>query len=403
MECSPHHACSRAVSLGGWYSSCAIIYDANDERGQLKCWGLGGAQLGLGDNDDRGDQVSDMGTSLPTVNVGSDRFVVAVSTGFFHTCAVLDNNKVKCWGMNMDYQLGYGDQITRGLTSGTMGDALPFVELGTDYAAVDVCVSGKTDEWGYSCALSDAGIVKCWGSGHVVSETIDSNFQVLGVSPLDMGDNLPRINLGTSRYATQISCSRNDVCVILDNADIKCWGRSGGKLGHSESTMGDNLIAVDMTNVLGVGDTTPVYVDGGPDHFCVLLLGGAIACWGDNSEGQTGDTSSVTPIPKVVSIGTGRTAKQVATGKRHTCALLDDDSVKCWGFNWFAQLGLGDYDNHNALTNQMGDNLATVSLSSTLTTLAIYAGDSHSCALLSDHKLRCWGGNSHGVLGIGED
>ncbi|KAJ1467425.1 regulator of chromosome condensation 1/beta-lactamase-inhibitor protein II, partial [Baffinella frigidus] len=341
-------ACARVVSAGTAYYSCAVVYDNVDERGQLKCWGTGGPQLGLGDTDTRGDQLSDMGAALPAVDVGVGRFVVTVSNAATHTCAVLDNRRVKCWGDNSDWQLGYGDKYTRGHSSATMGEALPFVDIGTDYEAVDVCAAGVSPNWSYSCALSTAGSVKCWGSGHVISaDTEIGSSWHLGTTPAEMGDNLPAINLGTSRYVTQLTCAKYDVCVILDNNQIKCWGQTSNFGGHQVAVMGDNL--------------------------------------------------------QIVSLGTGRTATQITCGGLHSCALLDNGDVKCWGRNNLGQLGLGDTADRGSVEANMGDNLPTVSLSSTLTTLAVYAGHEHTCALLSDHQLRCWGTNNEAVLGIGED
>lgn len=405
MQCLPHMACARVVSAGTAYYSCAVVYDNVDERGQLKCWGTGGPQLGLGDTDTRGDQLSDMGAALPAVDVGVGRFVVTVSNAATHTCAVLDNRRVKCWGDNSDWQLGYGDKYTRGHSSATMGEALPFVDIGTDYEAVDVCAAGVSPNWSYSCALSTAGSVKCWGSGHVISaDTEIGSSWHLGTTPAEMGDNLPAINLGTSRYVTQLTCAKYDVCVILDNNQIKCWGQTSNFGGHQVAVMGDNLVALDMSTVQ-TGDIKIVSIDSGDAHHCVLLSSGAVACWGANDYRQTGHPLFTThPVPQqIVSLGTGRTATQITCGGLHSCALLDNGDVKCWGRNNLGQLGLGDTADRGSVEANMGDNLPTVSLSSTLTTLAVYAGHEHTCALLSDHQLRCWGTNNEAVLGIGED
>jgi alpha-tubulin suppressor-like RCC1 family protein len=64
----------------------------------------------------------------------------------------------------------------------------------------------------------------------------------------------------------------------------------------------------------------------------------------------------------VVDLGTGRTAKMISAGGEHTCALLDDDSVKCWGRNQYGQLGLGDTSNRGDGPGEMGDNLPVVDL-----------------------------------------
>ncbi|KAJ1467815.1 regulator of chromosome condensation 1/beta-lactamase-inhibitor protein II, partial [Baffinella frigidus] len=313
-----------------------------------KCWGLNsGGQLGLGDTTDRGDTVSNMGTALSFVDIGVDNTIISTATSKFHTCAVFGNNKVKCWGENSCYELGYGDTTKRGNTAGTMGDTLP-------------------------------------------------------------------INFGTSRYATKLTCGMDSACVILDNGDIKCWGSNRLKgLGHDDLVyhqgynpdhMGDNLNVVPISGLDGVGDTTPVSVHSGAGHHCALLRDGAVVCWGSNGVGQLGIGSTVpegVSQRSLVDLGTDRTAKQLTCGYDHTCVLLDDDNVKCWGGNIEGQLGVEDWDPRGVSENQMGDNPPFVSLSSTSKTLAVYGSMHRTCALLDDYTLRCWGGSSYGSMGIG--
>ncbi len=130
--------------------------------------------------------------------------------------------------------------------------------------------------------------------------------------------------------------------------------------------MGDHLPAVD----LGTGRTA-VAVSAGDAHTCALLDNATVKCWGFNGSGQLGLGDNVnrgdrtrgrtrwaTTCP-AVDLGTGRTAVAIATGANHTCALLDNDTVKCWGSNGSGQFGLGDTTNRGDATpgHQMGDNL----------------------------------------------
>src|SRR5690606_33135312 len=90
----------------------------------------------------------------------------------------------------------------------------------------------------------------------------------------------------------------------------------------------------------------------------------------------------------------------IAAGAYHACVLLDDASIKCWGHNGRGQLGLGDTSNRGANANQMGDNLDAVDLGTGRTAMAIVAGQYHTCALLDDASIKCWGYNENGQLGL---
>ena len=139
--------------------------------------------------------------------------------------------------------------------------------------------------------------------------------------------------------------------------------------------------------------------------------GGVIKCWGSNDYGQLGlgDTSIRGDGPgemgddlPAVDLGPGRTAKMIAGGSNHACAVLDDDSVKCWGRNDYGQLGLGHTSDRGDNINEMGDKLPAVDLGTGRTAKMISAGEAHTCALLDDDSLKCWGRNDYGQLGIGD-
>ena len=100
-----------------------------------------------------------------------------------------------------------------------------------------------------------------------------------------------------------------------------------------------------------------------------------------------------------VDLGTGRTATAVAAGENHTCAVLDNGTVKCWGLNSGGQLGLGDTDPRGDDPNEMGDKLPPVSLGTGRTATAVTAGGLQACARLDNNTTKCWGFNSQGQLG----
>src|SRR4029078_9251125 len=85
----------------------------------------------------------------------------------------------------------------------------------------------------------------------------------------------------------------------------------------------------------------------------------------------------------------------------HTCRVLDDGSLKCWGANGSSQVGLGDTTNRGSSAGQMGTALPKVSLGTSQIAIAVTTGSSYTCALLSTGSVKCWGANSAGQLGLG--
>ena len=84
-------------------------------------------------------------------------------------------------------------------------------------------------------------------------------------------------------------------------------------------------------------------------------------------------------------------ATAVTVGRYHVCALLADGNVKCWGYNDYGELGLGSTLRYGDLASQMGDALPVVDLGTGRKALQIAAGRYCTCAILDDHSLKCWG------------
>ena len=224
-----------------------------------------------------------------------------------------------------------------------------------------------------------------------------------------MGDNLTAVDLGTGRTAKAIAAGYQHTCVILDNESAKCWGFNfDGQLGQKDyvsrgdesNEMGDNLPAIDL-NSPGRNATS---ITAGAKHTCVMLDNASIKCWGYGYFGQLGrgeQKNELEPKPDPIDLGSGRNAKAIVTGNSHTCAMLDNSSIKCWGYNASGQLGLGDANNRGDGSNEMGQNLTVIALGSGKTARAISAGNSHTCAVLDNASLKCWGKNDSGQLGLG--
>ena len=392
-----------SVSAGSSHS-CAVLVG-----GLVKCWGENQyGQLGLGDTNDRGDGPGELGNSLPAVDLGSGRSATAVAAGGNHTCALLDDGSVKCWGLGGFGRLGLGDTANRGDGPGEMGDSLPAVGLGSGRSATAISVGSY-----HSCALLDNGSVKCWGANGYgrlgLGDTADR-----GDGPGEMGDALPAVGLGAGRSAVAVDVGVSHSCVVLDNATVKCWGRNNaGQLGLADTNnrgdgpgeMGDSLPAVVL------GGRTATAVSAGGDHTCVVLDTAGVKCWGENAAGELGlgdtnDRGDVsgemgTSLP-TVSLGAGRTALAVSAGFAGTCVRLDDGSVKCWGANAAGQLGLGDVNNRGDGAGEMGNSLPAVNLGAGRTVAVVGLGSDHGCARLDDGSVRCWGAGTSGKLGQGD-
>jgi len=392
------------VADGTWHS-CAIL-----ENGGVKCWGGNDfGQLGLGDTDARGDESGEMGDQLPLIDLGADRTATAIAAGDSHSCAILDDATVKCWGANDFGQLGLGDTDSRGTGANQMGDDLPAISLGTDRTATAIAAGDY-----HTCAILDDHKVKCWGANDFGQLGLgDTNYR--GWGPNEMGDDLPAVSLGTDRTATAIAAGQGHNCVILDNGQVKCWGANdSGQLGLGDTTyhgwgsneMGDDLPAVSLGT-----DRTATAIAVGVAHSCALLDDGSVKCWGANDSGQlglgdtdargTGANQMGDDLP-AVNLGTGRTAIAITAGGFHTCAILDDHELKCWGSNDSGQLGLGDTDARGTGAEQMGDDLPAVSLGTDGSAAVIVVGYFHSCAISEHGTLKCWGGNYTGQLGLGD-
>lgn len=142
-------------------------------------------------------------------------------------------------------------------------------------------------------------------------------------------------------------------------------------------------------------------------HICAVLDDYGLKCFGDNQFGQCGYGVATHPITNpstlgYVDLGTGRKAMALSCGGYHTCAILDDGTLKCWGQNWRGQLGLADArDAIGAAANEMGNNLPVVSRGSGVKPVAITSGLYHNCAVLNTTGVKCWGWNNLAQLGIG--
>ncbi len=386
-----------SISVGIEHS-CATL-----STGQGRCWGRNfEAQLGTGAAGS--DQLTPVGVSGLS---GS----IAVSSGGGHNCAVLTSGQVRCWGNNLDGQLGGGfststtaliavaglsgvTQVEGGAThtcavltsgqvrcwgsnrSGALGTSssgapvpLPVAVIGLSGASV------LTTGGAHSCAVVAAGQLRCWGensSGQLGDPSIGSATSTLVATTGLSG-------------ATQASAGGDHTCALVAGGQARCWGENGsGQLGNGAVTDASAPVAVP-----GLSGATRVAAGG--SHSCVLVAGGQARCWGANGAGQLGNAQvSFDPTVSPVAVNGLSGATQIVAGGSHTCALLAVAQVRCWGANFVGQVGSGI--SGGGLTSPVGvTGLSGVS--------QIAAGNDHTCALLGSGQVRCWGANFSGQLG----
>ncbi len=192
----------RSIAAGGDHS-CALL-----STGVVKCWGADNlGQLGYGDTTARGDGAGEMGDNLPAVDLGTGRTATAISSARNHTCALLDNTTVKCWGNGNFGQLGQGDTNDRGDQPNEMGDNLPAINLGTGRTAVAISAGNVQ-----TCALLDDRERQVLGQQRVWPARLRRHARPEATRRRD-GRQPPAVNLGTGRTAVAIAAAPStDVC-----------------------------------------------------------------------------------------------------------------------------------------------------------------------------------------------
>ncbi len=234
-----------AIAAGG-DQTCALT-----SGGGVLCWGYNGAgQLGDGTTTNR---------STPTAVIGLSSGVAAITSGYYHTCAVTTGGGVVCWGRNTDGQLGDGtttDQLTPTAVSGLAG-------------GVAAIAAGNQ----HTCALTTGGGVVCWGNNG--SGRLGDGTQTSRTTPTPAS--------GLSTGVTAITAGFFHTCAVTTNGGVVCWGDNlNGKLGD-----GTTWSRLTPTAVIGLSSGVAA-VAAGQEHTCALTIAGGVLCWGDDSFGQLG-------------------------------------------------------------------------------------------------------------------
>lgn len=353
------------VSAGDGHS-CAVT-----TNGAVHCWGANTVFGALGNG-------STAMSGVP-VAVRGISTAVEVRASLFHTCARLTDGSVRCWGRGTGGELGQ-DSFTNSPLPVTLlgfGPAGPAVQLGLGAE--------------HTCVLSQGKQPYCAGRndyGQASPAIIGSSARAWSV---------PILNVDEIAIGAYHSCARV-------GGTVSCWG------ANTDGQLGDGSL-VNSRNAPGPvpGITNAVALSAGRAHTCALLAPGnvlslsSVVCWGNNQYGQLGDGNSGgisrTPVAVAGLGASGVTPSSIAAGAGHTCAILINQTVQCWGINIHGSLGDGTFSGSASPKTVVG---LPVAASGINVATAITAGNEASCVIMTDGGLRCWGMNEFGQGGHGQ-
>jgi alpha-tubulin suppressor-like RCC1 family protein len=287
------------------------------------------------------------------------------------TCAVLNSGAVQCWGDNAFGQLGDGT-VTARPTAGA-----PVMNLmGAEFLALGGV---------HACARTTMGLVFCWGGG-AQGQLAQTATDMCGTTPC-----LKRANIASGVNGVAfVSAGETFSCVLRANQTIACFG------GNAFGSLGNGTTISSMTPVPVTGIGNAVGISSGYTFSCAATADRTVQCWGHNPFGQLGDgstTNRTTPVPAMGLNG----VVQVAAGMLHACARTMSGQIYCWG---------NALDGRLAIPGQLNCGgpipcILTPTPTPVTNAMGVTAGEGHTCALLANHDVVCWGRNDHGQLGDG--
>lgn len=350
VACSDGAATAAAIATG-YEHTCALT-----SAGAVLCWGNNtDGELGNG-------TTTASTTPLPVAGLSSG--VAAISAGWYHSCALTNAGAVWCWGQNNAGQLGNGS---------TSGAITPVLVTGLSSGVIAISAGEN-----HSCAVTSTGALQCWG---------DNTYGELG-NGTTTSATTPVAVPGLSSGVTAVSAGAIHTCALTSAGAVLCWGyNSDGELGNDSTK--ESTVPVPVAGLAsGV-----VVIAAGYYHSCAVTSAGAAICWGDNADGELGNsttTSSSIPVP-VTALSSGAIA--IAAGGYDSCAATVSGAALCWGQNHDGQLGIGTTGNGSSTP------VSVTGLSSGV--VAVAAAELHNCAVTSDGAVWCWGYNVEGELGDG--
>lgn len=389
------------IAGGSFAHTCAVL-----SSGALRCWGANdNGQLGVAVAESRQRcRVPDSTQTLPCEHTPRDvpglTDVTDVAVGNGGTCALKRDGSVWCWGLNDAGELGQGTNDTTPHPT-PVRVTLPAPARQIAYGAFHVCAALTNDT------------VHCWGG---------DEFGQAGVAPAssearcDPGDGIttrcqrtPRAVEGLTGVR-QLSLGRFHSCALMNDGTVRCWGlNDSAQLGNGMVEPQESPRATPVT-VMGLSGVTQISAGG--SHTCAVRSDGAVHCWGWNDLGQLGGAASTSCM--VASSDTFRCARSpvavpelsgarsVSSGRYHTCVTLTAGGVRCAGRNDEFQCGLGAVGTDTCAvvpetfrcTRMFGTPMIPP-------TSEVTVGNYHTCAVLNDGTVRCWGAGYYGQIGDG--
>jgi alpha-tubulin suppressor-like RCC1 family protein len=349
--------------------TCAI----GNTPGDLWCWGWNDVgQVGDGTTTDR---------HLPTQVSGLSSGVQQVSAGLDSTCVIarIPGAAALCWGDNNHGKIGDGiDRTFTAFPSQVFGLQTPPAG-GPGGAPYQVAAGGQ-----HACAVLTSSVARCWGYGYYG--------QLGNGSSLDRFLPATVIGLpGPAHSVSAVSAGNTTGCAVTDTLNADCWGEA---VGDGSPLTAVHTSAVPVQN-LPAGGVSEVSVGAGG---CALVrLGGlatGVRCWGQNTYGQLGDGLTADRLKPVKVQGLAGRPESVSSSGADACTVVQGGGAYCWGLNDHGQLG------NNSTTNS-ATAVAVQGLPPGASVAQIAAADDHTCALLIDETVMCWGSNNHGQLGNG--
>ena len=340
--------------------SCLLL-----ENGSVKCWGNNTYAQVTGDS-----SYTSNSQSITKVS-GLGGQVVDIRGGYRHTCAILKDGSVKCWGFN------HRGQVSGGSSPSNSQSITKVSGLGGQ--AVDIATGGS-----HTCALLSNGSVKCWGSNHAAQVTGD------GI-PSDM-ESVTQIS-GLGEPAVAIASRAAYTCALLSDGSVKCWGEN-----IAAQVTGDG-ISSDMESVTQVPLNEQVTsIVAGMKHMCAFSREShgfvrSVKCWGSNNYAQVTGDGIPSDVQSVTQVLSEEHIVDMAASWEHTCILLSYGSVKCWGRDNRNQVGVFrslSPSSYRSITTSYDSSMSDLDPG-----IDIGAGGAHSCVLLGDDNVKCWGHNGY--------